>query len=370
MQNRNEKPTENQNSAHEISDDDKTPEVQKTQWKQAFSELCNMHILKPIADYARCIRPGRTNQPGSLEKSQQQKKTASPNLYVVDDKSSVLPTRKESTTMATRITVIAKKGGVGKSTIVMALAGHFASNGARVLVVDLDAQATASGNCLTKKTAQELPGDRTVAALFEDECLVEAEDLIHKSHLENIWVLPANDHFSRHLHPDPLNTPAGMQIAIADFLHEVEDRFDWILLDSPPALANLAGWNCLTSAQYVISPVQMEGYSAQTVVGVEEAVAQALSYGNPDLQFLGYVVSEFDKTRKADHAQAEETLRARYGQQVFESVIYRRAKLPQSQNADEHIYTYAPKSSEAKMIDGLANELVSRIQLNRARRAA
>ena len=81
-------------------------------------------------------------------------------------------------------------------------------------------------------------------------------------------------------------------------------------------------------------------------------------------------MSEFDKTRKADHAQAEEALRARYGQQVFDTVIYRRAKLPQSQNADQHIYTYAPRSAESKMIDQLGKELVGRIEKSQARRAA
>ena len=272
--------------------------------------------------------------------------------------------------MTTRLTVIAKKGGVGKSTLAMALAGYFATNGERVLVVDLDAQATASQNCLTKKMATELPGDRTIAALFDEECEPDPEHVIHQSHLENIWVLPANDHFARHLHPEPLSVPVSLQVAVSEFLDEVEEHFDWIILDSPPALANLAGWNCLTAANYVISPVQMEGYSAQTVVGVEEAVAAALSYGNPTLRFLGYVVSEFDKTRKADHAQAEEALRARYGQQVFDTIIYRRAKLPQSQNADQHIYVYAPKSAESKMIDQLAKELQARIEKANARRAA
>ena len=272
--------------------------------------------------------------------------------------------------MTTRLTVIAKKGGVGKSTLAMAIAGNRATHGQKVLVVDLDAQATASQNCLTKKIATELPGDLTIAALFDEECDPEPGDIIHASHMDNIWVLPANDHFARHLHPEPLAAPSSLQIAVSEFLDEVEEHFDWIILDSPPALANLAGWNCLTAAQYVISPVQMEGYSAQTVVGVEEAVAQALTYGNPSLRFLGYVVSEFDKTRKADHAQAEEALRARYGQQVFDTVIYRRAKLPQSQNADQHIYLFAPKSPESKMIDDLANELEQRIAKASTRRAA
>jgi chromosome partitioning protein len=286
------------------------------------------------------------------------------------DKWAILPSRKESSAMTQRLTVIAKKGGVGKTTILMALAGHLATAGKRVLIVDLDPQATASSNCLTKNTAHSLPGDRTIMALFHDECEPDPEQIIHQSHLENIWVLPANDHFAPYLDPRPLEAPVSDQIAIADFLQEVEEQFDWVLLDSTPALENLAAWNCLTAAHFVVSPVQMEGYSAQTVVGVEEAVAAALQYGNSELKFLGYIVSEFDKTRTADHAQAEHALRARYNQQVFDSVIYRRAKLPQSQNADQHIHSYAPKSAESKMIDRLAEELMQRIEKSKARRAA
>ena len=344
----------------------------KTWWNKHFPGLCNMHNRWFGLDYARCITPEHIDELSQRERLNQALQADSIKLRAVDDTATVLPPRTGSPDMPNRLTVIAKKGGVGKSTLSMAMAGHFATNGKRVLVVDLDAQATSSQNCLTKRTAMELPGDRTIAALFDPECDPSPEDIVHASHLENIWVLPANDHFSEHLHPKPLSVSPSQQIAVSEFLDEVEEHFDWIIIDSPPALANLAGWNCLTAAQFVISPVQMEGYSAQTVVGVEEAIAQALTYGNPSLRFLGYVISEFDKTRKADHAQAEEALRARYGQQVFDTVVYRRAKLPQSQNADQHIYLYAPKSPESRMIDELAIELESRIEKSIAsnRRAA
>lgn len=272
--------------------------------------------------------------------------------------------------MTPRISVIAKKGGVGKSTITMALAGYFATEGKRVLVCDLDPQATASLNCLGKTAAHEMPGDRTIMALFHDECEPDPERIIHKSHLDNIWVLPANDHFGAFLDPRPLDAPIGMQTALDEFLNEVDEHFDVVLMDSTPALENLAAWNCLTAANYVISPVQMEGYSVQTVVGVEDAVLAALSNGNPNVCFLGYVVSEFDGARKTDHQAAENTLRARYGQQVFDTVILRRAKLPQSQAVDQHIYSFAPKSKEAKMMSQLACELVGRIEKTQARRAA
>lgn len=272
--------------------------------------------------------------------------------------------------MATRLTIIAKKGGVGKTTLAMAIAGYFATNGARVLLVDLDAQGSATENCLTKEVGDQLPGDQTIAALFDDEMEVEPEDIIHKSHLENIWIVPANYHFEGHLDPRPLEAEPWRQVAVADLLAEVEERFDWVILDSPPALGNLGGWNCLTAAHYAVSPVQMEGYSAQKVVGVEQAIGQALSRGNRELKFLGYIVNEFDGSRKKDHAPAEEALRARYNEQVFDTVVMRRAAIPQAQNADQHICATAPKSQEAKTIGKLANEITSRIEKAMARRAA
>gem|GEM_PF-4644295 len=287
------------------------------------------------------------------------------------DRSSQLPTRR-SGTVTTKLTVVAKKGGVGKSTLSMALAGFFATSmKQRVLVVDLDSQATASINCLGKEVADSLPADRTIAALFRDDCEPEPEHIVHESHLENIWCIPANEqHFAEHLDPRPLQADHDKQLAVRDFLGEVSEYFDWVILDSPPALQNLAGWNCMTTADFVISPVQMEGYSAQKVVGVEEAVSQALSFGNPHLRFLGYIVSEFDNNRKADHGPAEEALRAKYGRQVFDTVIYRRAKFPQSQGQNEHIFSYAPKSEEAKLVESLAKEVLKRVDETKARRAA
>lgn len=334
------------------------------------AERCPGHHPDESQTDAPGIKSGEHGKPSRVDNLKRVDGIASVNVIQMADKRSSLPRKKEPSQMTQRLSVIAKKGGVGKSTIAMALAGHFATNGMRVLICDLDPQATASDNCLTKAKAQALPGDQTVMALFHDELEPTPDEIIHQSHFENIWVLPANDHFAPYLDPRPLQVPVGQQVALSDFLDEVSDNFDWVIMDSTPALENLAAWNCLTAADYVISPVQMEGYSAQTVVGVEDAVVAALQNGNPELQFLGYLVSEFDNNRKADHKQAEKTLRARYGQQIFDAVIYRRAKLPQSQAADQHIYTFAPKSDEARMIDSVATELVARIEKSKARRAA
>ena len=222
-----------------------------------------------------------------------------------------------------------------------------------------------------KKSLTRFLPDRTIAALFRDDCDPEPEHIVHESHLENIWCLPANEqHFAEHLDPRPLEADHDKQLAVRDFVHEVSEYFDWVILDSPPALQNLAGWNCMTATDFVISPVQMEGYSAQKVVSVEEAVSQALSCGNPSLRFLGYIVSEFDNNRRADHGPAEDALRARFGRLVFDTVIYRRAKFPQSQGQDEHIFSYAPKSEEAKLIESLAKEVLQRIDETKSRRVS
>jgi len=346
------------------------PGFAKSLWFKLFPSLCAAHKDGGVADYVPHINQAGDGETSQLENLDRDRKTDSPNLQLVADMSSVIHTRREPQAMTKRLTVVSKKGGVGKSTLVMALAGHFSSNGEKVLICDLDAQCTASQNCLTKQVAAGLPGDKTIAALFDNECEVDADAIIHESHLDNIWVLPSNIHFETHLDPNPLKAEPALQLALSQFLDEVESHFDWVIIDSPPALGNLGGWNCLTAAHYAISPVQMEGYSAQTVVGVEDAIANALSFGNPSLQFLGYVVSEFDKTRKDDHVKSEQALRARYGQQVFDSVIFRRAKLPQSQNADSHIHKFAPRSNEAKMVDGLASELIARIEKSTASRRA
>src|SRR5262249_28884196 len=91
-----------------------------------------------------------------------------------------------------------RKGGVGKTSSVFHLAGHFASSGQKVLVCDLDPQASLSQGFFGPAYVERLLKERTVAALFDDAYDPQPEEIIHKTPFDNLWIIPATNDLTDH----------------------------------------------------------------------------------------------------------------------------------------------------------------------------
>ena len=83
---------------------------------------------------------------------------------------------------------------------------------------------------------------------------------------------------------------APLQRALSEFLREVEDRFDVIIIDCPPNL-QLWSWNALVAADFVMVPVQAEDFGAQGITHIQRAIDSALMTMNPRLRMLGYLIT-------------------------------------------------------------------------------
>ena len=114
------------------------------------------------------------------------------------------------------------------------------------------------------------------------------------------------------------------------------------------------------AADYVLTPVNMETYSAQSVAGVNRKIDEAHRHGNPHLRSLGYVVNLRAK-RFALHEANEERFRSIYGAQVFSTVLYNSIAVAEAQAMNTHIFEYAPKSPACKATQAMGEELISRI---------
>src|SRR3954449_5241276 len=118
-----------------------------------------------------------------------------------------------------------RKGGVGKTSSVFHLAGSFAGLlGKRVLVCDLDPQASLSQGYFGPVFVESLPKERTVAALFDDSFDPAPEDLVYPTGFENISIVPASNELTDHNTPRP--EESRYQDALRDFLDEVMGNFD------------------------------------------------------------------------------------------------------------------------------------------------
>src|SRR3954452_17982299 len=96
-----------------------------------------------------------------------------------------------------------RKGGVGKTSSVFHLAGSFASQGRRVLVCDLDPQASLSQGCFGPQFVEGLPKSATVAALFDDSYDPDPDELIRPTAFANIFIVPASNDLTDHNTPRP-----------------------------------------------------------------------------------------------------------------------------------------------------------------------
>lgn len=250
-----------------------------------------------------------------------------------------------------------RKGGVGKTSSVFHLAGCFASQlSKRVLVCDLDPQSSLGQGFFGPVFVESLPKARTVAALFDDAFDPDPEDLIHATGVEGISIVPASNDLTDHNTPSPEGSP--YQDSLKDFLDEVRSGFDIVLIDCPPNL-QLCSWAALLASDFVVVPVIPEDFSSQGLVYVQQAVDQALTKKNPRLRLLGYLLTMYEK-RIGIHGAYEKLLRGQYQDLVLQNVMPLSVKFKEAVSRRRPVTIDKPKSAAAAAVQNICRELCDR----------
>ncbi len=249
-----------------------------------------------------------------------------------------------------------RKGGVGKTSSVFHLAGSYAQSGRRVLVCDLDPQASLSQGFFGPRFVESVPKRATVAALFDDAHDPTPDDLIHETAFPNLWIVPATNDLSDHNTPRPED--AESQDALGDFLAEVGSGFDVILIDCPPNL-QLCSWAALLASDFVVVPVIPEDFSSQGLIYVQQAIDQAMMRKNPRLRLLGYVLTMYNR-QLGIHKAYEKLLREQYRELVLENVFPIATAFKEAVTRRRPIAEDKPKSAAAESVHALARELSDR----------
>ena len=253
--------------------------------------------------------------------------------------------------MSKIIAVTNQKGGVGKTTATLNLGASLAEYGRRVLLVDLDPQGALSAGLGVQHHDLEL----TVHNLLV-EPRVSIDDVLMRTRVDGLDLLPSNIDLSAA--EIQLVTEVGREQTLGRVLHPVLDRYDYVLIDCQPSLGLLTV-NALACADSVIIPMECEYFSLRGLALLNDTVEKVHDRLNPKLELAGIVVTMFDaRTLHAREVMARVV--EVFGDVVYDTVINRTVRFPETSVAGEPITTWAPKSAGAEAYRALAREVIHR----------
>ncbi|MGA4691939.1 ParA family protein [Rhodococcus rhodochrous] len=244
-----------------------------------------------------------------------------------------------------------QKGGVGKTTSTINLGASLAEYGRRVLLVDLDPQGALSAGLGVAHHDLDL----TVHNLLV-EPRVSTDDVLVRTHVEGLDLLPSNIDLSAA--EIQLVSEVGREQALGRALYPMLDRYDYILVDCQPSLGLLTV-NALACADSVLIPMECEFFSLRGLALLNDTVAKVRDRLNPKLAVAGILVTMFDQ-RTLHGREVMSRVVEVFGDLVYDAVINRTVKFPETSVAGEPITRWAPTSAGAESYRALAREVIHR----------
>lgn len=252
---------------------------------------------------------------------------------------------------ATVLAMCNQKGGVGKTTSTINLGAALAGYGRRVLLVDLDPQGALSAGLGI--ASHEL--DHTIYNLMLEPS-TRLTDVLVPTGIEGVDLIPANIDLSAG--EVQLINEVGREHTLTRALRPVLHAYDYILIDCQPSLGLLT-INALTCAQGVIIPLAAEWFSLRGVHLLVDTIEKVQARINPDLAVAGVLVTMYDG-RTVHSREVVGMLDQRFGDTVYDTIISRTVKFPETTVAGEPITSYAPTHPAAQAYRALAREVIAR----------
>ena len=248
------------------------------------------------------------------------------------------------------IAVANQKGGVGKTTTAINLAACLSVKGKKVLLIDMDPQGnTTSGVGVDKNDleytiydlmiGESAIGDCIIKNVFRDMDLIPTSVDLAAAEIELIGV-------------------ERKEFILKDEIDFIKDKYDFIIIDCPPALSMLT-INAMTTANSVIVPIQCEYYALEGLSQLMHTIKLVSERLNPSLEIEGIVFTMYDGRTNLS-VQVVENVRNNIGTNVYDSIIPRNIRLAEAPSYGLPIIQYDPKSAGAEAYMALAAEVINK----------
>jgi chromosome partitioning protein len=249
-------------------------------------------------------------------------------------------------TLARVIAFANQKGGVAKTTTTLNLGVALSERGFKILLIDLDPQ----GN-LTM--SQGLNPDAIERSMFDV--------LVHRIPLEEVveprevdLAVSSIDLAGAEL---ALSSQIGRERALEKSLLPLKERYDYVLIDTPPSLGLLT-INAFVAADAVIVPVQCEYLSLRGLVQLENTLQMVRENLNPQVEITGILATMFDK-RTLHAREAVDILRENFGDLVFNTRITKTVRYAEAPVKGQSVLLYDPEGEAAMLYRDLAKEVLN-----------
>ncbi len=249
--------------------------------------------------------------------------------------------------MATIISLLNHKGGVGKTTSSIGIGAGLVKLGKKVLLMDLDPQANLT---------LSLGVPRMKVTIYE--ALKGESELMPHTAKENLDVIPSTLDLSGA--EMELINEAGREYILREVLEPLLEEYDYIIIDCPPSLGLLT-LNSLTSSNYVIIPLQAQFLALQGLAKIQQVVRKVKVRLNKKLEIIGVVPTMYDG-RKVLNREVVQTIKKYFGKKVFETKIRDNVALAEAPADRKDIFEYSPNSKGAQDYLALCKEIIERVE--------
>ena len=239
---------------------------------------------------------------------------------------------------------------MGKTTTAINLAASFAAAEVNTLLIDCDPQSNTSSGLGLVKDPDRISSYHLLLGA------ASAEESLQVTELEQLWLIPAHKNLiGANLE---LVDVEGREFRMREALAPLRDRFQFIVIDCPPAL-DLLTLNALVAADSVLIPMQGEYFALEGISELLDTIERIRAALNPQLEVEGVVLTMFDeRTNLAQQVMNE--LKNYFGEKLCKTTIPRNIRLAEAPSHGKAALVYDPRSKGAESYIRLAKEIIDR----------